>query len=143
MRKVSRVVYPALGEPLTLRSRRIQWEHPQPCAASWLALPLGLAGLSVAAVADDAKLRSYGRHLAQECTGCHRIDGVDNGIPSIVGWDTSGSSRPSSSTRTGERTNPVMVSVAKSLDEDQVAALAAYYGSLPKPPSEGSQPQKR
>ena len=33
----------------------------------------------------------------------------------------------------GERTNPVMVSVAKSLDADQLAALAAYYGSLPKP----------
>jgi len=26
-----------------------------------------------------------------------------------------------------------MVSVAKSLDADQLAALAAYYGSLPRP----------
>ena len=51
------------------------------------ALALGLGGLSLAAAADEAKLKSYGRHLAQECTGCHRIDGVDNGIPSIVGWD--------------------------------------------------------
>ena len=50
-----------------------------------------LAGLMVAicaspARADDAKLLSYGRHLASECSGCHRIDGVDNGIPSITGW---------------------------------------------------------
>ncbi len=30
-----------------------------------------------------------------------------------------------------------MVSVAKSLDEDQLAALAAYYGSLPKPAPKG------
>ncbi len=37
----------------------------------------------------------------------------------------------------GERTNPVMVSVAKSLDADQLAALAAYYGSLPKPAPKG------
>ena len=29
---------------------------------------------------------SYGRHLAQECTSCHRLDGIDNGIPSIAGW---------------------------------------------------------
>ena len=106
-----------LGEPSTLRSHRTQWEHPQPCAASWRRLPLGLAGLSVAAVADDAKLRSYGRHLAQECTGCHRIDGVDNGIPSIVAWDRERFVDDPQFYQAGDRTNPVMVSVAKSLDD--------------------------
>jgi cytochrome c553 len=35
--------------------------------------------------------------------------------------------------QTGERSNPVMVSVAKSLDDEQVRALALYYCSLPKP----------
>jgi cytochrome c553 len=97
------------------------------------ALAFGLAGLSVAAVADDAKLRSYGRHLAQECTGCHRIDGIDNGIPSIVAWDRERFVTTLRFYQAGARTNPVMVSVAKSLDEDQLAALAAYYGSLPRP----------
>jgi cytochrome c553 len=97
-----------------------------------LALALGLASWSIAAE-DDAKLKSYGRHLAQECTGCHRIDGVDNGIPSIVGWDAQRFMTTLRFYQAGARTNPVMVSVAKSLDEDQVAALAAYYGSLPKP----------
>ena len=104
------------------------------------ALPFGLAGLSVATVAaaaDDAKLRSYGRHLAQECTGCHRIDGIDNGIPSIVAWDTDRFVSTIRFYQAGARTNPVMVSVAKSLDEDQLAALAAYYGSLPKPTPKG------
>ena len=52
-----------------------------------LALALGLGGLSLTALGDDAGIKSYGRHLAQECTGCHRLDGVDNGIPSILGWD--------------------------------------------------------
>ena len=98
-----------------------------------LALTLGLGALGLGAVADDdAKARSYGRHLAQECTGCHRIDGTDNGIPSIVGWDADRFARTLEFYRTGERTNPVMVSVAKSLDEAQVRALAAYYASLPK-----------
>ena len=60
-------------------------DPPRPCTVSPLALASALPGL--AAAADDAKLKSYGRHLAQECTGCHRIDGIDNGIPSIVGWD--------------------------------------------------------
>ena len=97
------------------------------------ALMLGLGGVSLAATADEARLKSYGRHLAQECTGCHRIDGVDNGIPSILGWDAERFVTTLRFYRDGARTNPVMVSVAKSLDEDQLAALAAYYGSLPKP----------
>jgi cytochrome c553 len=97
-----------------------------------LAVGTGLAA-GLAAAADDAKLKSYGRHLAQECTGCHRIDGIDNGIPSIVGWDTERFVSTLRFYKTGARTNPVMVSVAGSLDDEQVAALAAYYGSLPKP----------
>ena len=28
----------------------------------------------------------YGAYLAGECTTCHRIDGADEGIPSITGW---------------------------------------------------------
>jgi cytochrome c553 len=32
--------------------------------------------------------------------------------------------------REGRRTNPVMVSVARSLDERQIAALAAYFASV-------------
>lgn len=98
------------------------------------ALALGLAALGHAASAgDDAKARSYGRYLAQECSGCHRIDGTDNGIPSIIGWDADLFARTLEFYRTGERTNLIMVSVVKSLDQDQVRALAAYYASLPKP----------
>ena len=99
-----------------------------------LALTLGAGTLGAAASAgDDARLQSYGRHLAQECTACHRIDGRNSGIPAIVGWDADRFTRTLEFYRTGERTNPVMVSVAKSLDPEQVRALAAYYASLPKP----------
>jgi cytochrome c len=98
-----------------------------------LALGAGLGASGLAAATDDAKLKSYGRHLAQECSGCHRIDGIDNGIPSIVGWDAERFVATLKFYKTGERKNPVMVSVAGSLDDEQFAALAAYYGSLPKP----------
>jgi cytochrome c553 len=106
-------------------------------AFTCLALGTGLGASGLAAATDDAKLRSYGRHLAQECSGCHRPDGIDNGIPSIVGWDTERFVATLRFYKTGARTNPVMVSVAGSLDDEQVAALAAYYGSLPKPPPKG------
>ena len=53
-----------------------------------LVATLSGAALSHAASGADGRLMSYGRHLAQECSGCHRVDGLDNGIPSIIGWDT-------------------------------------------------------
>ena len=98
----------------------------------FLAAALGL-GANLAAGADEARLKRYGQHLAQECTGCHRIDGRDSAIPSIAGWDAERFTTTLRFYQTGQRTNPVMVSVAKSLNEEQLAALAAYYGSLPKP----------
>jgi cytochrome c len=98
-----------------------------------LTLALGLGMLCLAAVAeDDSKAISYGRHLASECTACHRVDGVDNGIPAIVGWDAERLIATLEFYRAGARTNPVMVSVAKSLDLEQIRALAAYYAAQPK-----------
>ena len=106
-------------------------------AFACLAAGAGLGAAGLAAATDDARLKSYGRHLAQECSGCHRIDGIDNGIHSILGWDAERFVTTLRFYQAGARTNPVMVSVAKSLDEDQLAALAAYYGSLPKPTPKG------
>lgn len=86
-----------------------------------------------AAAADPARQLAYGRHLAQECTSCHRLDGVDNGIPSITGWDAAVLRKTLDFYKDGRRSNPAMVSVAQSLDGEQMAALAAYFASLPKP----------
>ena len=86
-----------------------------------------------AALADDPKREAYGRHLASECSACHRVDGVDNGIPSITGWKTSDFVATMDFYKTGARPNQVMMSVVQSLDEKQIQALAVYYGSLPRP----------
>ena len=97
---------------------------------------LVLAGVQDPAAQDDKQVDqqiNYGRHLASECTACHRIDGVDNGIPSITGWSAADFAATLEYYRTGARPNQVMVSVAQSLDAAQIEALAAYYGSLPKP----------
>jgi cytochrome c553 len=95
------------------------------------------------AIADDAKLRAYGAHLSRECTACHRLDGTDNGIPSIIGWDSERFTATLKFYQEGQRSNPAMVSVAKSLDDEQVRALAAYFSSLPPPPKTKSvQPAK-
>lgn len=89
---------------------------------------------AAASTPPDAKLVAYGKHLANECSACHRIDGVDNGIPSITGWDAEEFVATLVFYRNGERTNQAMVSVAQSMEEDQFKALAAYYATLPKGP---------
>jgi len=86
-----------------------------------------------AAKADE--LRDYGEYLAGECTSCHRLDGVDKGIPSIIGMDTESFTVVLKAYQTGDLTNQAMVSVAKSLDDDQIKALAAFFSSL-KPKEE-------
>jgi len=91
------------------------------------------AGLSSpSASADDTRILALGRHLARECSACHRHDGVDNGIPSITGWAKEDFIATMEFYRSGARNNAVMVSVTQSLSEDEVEALARYYGSLTK-----------
>jgi cytochrome c len=92
--------------------------------------------------AQDGKVLAYGKHLAQECTGCHRIDGIDNGIPSIIGWQADLFMATVKFYQSGARTNPVMVSVANSLNGKQLEALATYFGSLPKPVPKGKETTK-
>jgi len=101
---------------------------------------LVLCQAGTVAAADDGKLRAYGRHLAQECTGCHRIDGIDNGIPSIIGWQADAFVATMKFYQGGTRTNPVMVSVANSLNEGQLNALATYFATLPKPQPKSAAP---
>jgi cytochrome c553 len=93
------------------------------------------AGAAIAdtAKADTARAKAYGQHLSGECTSCHRADGVDNGVPSITGWPADDFVTTMKFYSSGARENPVMKSVAGSLDDAQIAALAAYFGSLDRP----------
>ncbi|MEZ5851874.1 MAG: hypothetical protein R3D68_14610 [Hyphomicrobiaceae bacterium] len=109
------------------RPKTAKWHATQ---AAGVMLAMSAAS---AARADEAKLLAYGRHLASECTTCHRIDGTDNGIPAITGWAVSEFIQTLGFYKTGVRNNQVMESVAQTLDDDQVKALATYYASLPRP----------
>jgi len=81
---------------------------------------------------DQEALTRYGRHLASECTSCHRSDGTQGVIPALAGRPEAEIVGLLQDFRSGRKTNPVMVSVAKSLDDRQTAALAAYFSALPK-----------
>lgn len=105
-----------------------------------LAAFVSLGATSMSALSDDAKREIYGRHLARECTSCHHMDGGDNAIPSIVGWPTDAFITTMKFYRDGTRTSPVMMSVASSLSEEQVLALATYFASIPKPAPKDAPP---
>ena len=88
--------------------------------------------LPASAAADD--LIEYGKHLSGECTTCHR-NGANERIPPIFGWPTDAFIAVMESYKKGERDNKAMVSVAKSLDAEQIKALAAYFATIkPKDP---------
>jgi len=95
---------------------------------------------STCGAADDARIKAYGAHLSRECTTCHRLDGIDNGIPSIIGWDDDQFIITLKFYQEGLRDNAAMVSVAKSLNEEQLRALAAYFASI-KPPAKTKLPR--
>lgn len=93
---------------------------------------VAFATFGSAAVADDnARLKAHGKRLSPQCTNCHRIEGPDNGIPPIAGWPAEDFIFALKAYRDGGRTEPPNAGDAhKRLDENQMKALAVYFGSL-------------
>lgn len=84
------------------------------------------AQLPAALAADLA----YGEYLASDCVTCHRAPADEGAIPAIVGLPRPYFVNALRDYRAGRRANPVMQNVARSLDDEQIAALAAYFASL-------------
>ncbi|MCB1406184.1 MAG: c-type cytochrome [Rhodobacteraceae bacterium] len=72
----------------------------------------------------------YGEYLSGECITCHQRSGADQGIPSIVGWFEEDFVVALHAYKQGLRPHPVMQMMASRLDDEQIAALAAYFASL-------------
>jgi cytochrome c len=72
----------------------------------------------------------YGEYLATECTTCHQRDGGYQGIPGIVGWPEEFFVLAMHAYREGLRPHQVMQMVARRLNDEEIAALAAYFSDL-------------
>lgn len=75
---------------------------------------------------EGDKLRSLGAHLSSECASCHQ-PGAAKGIPVISGLEPESFIKALKDYRDGLRDNPVMASVARSLSDVEMRALAAYF----------------
>lgn len=72
-----------------------------------------------------------GAQLAAMCASCHRLDGRDKGIPSIVGLDKERLAGAMAAFKSGVRSSQIMHAVALSLSDGEIAALADYLGAQP------------
>lgn len=97
--------------------------------ALWGALLASLATIWPAFAADPA----YGEYLSSECITCHRRDGQNQGIPSIIGLPTTQFIAALQAYKSKHRSNPIMQTVAGRLSDDDMAALAAFYAGLMPP----------
>jgi cytochrome subunit of sulfide dehydrogenase len=94
----------------------------------------GLASIASGSLAADD---SRGAQLAAICASCHRLDGRDKGIPSIVGLTQNQFVDVMAAFKSGARSSQIMHAIALSLSDAEVATLAAYLAAKPrgtKPP---------
>ncbi len=81
----------------------------------------------VLAMEGDA---DYGAYLAGECVTCHQASGHADGIPSIVGLPRAYFITALFEYKTNIRTNEVMKLRVANLENEEIAALAAYFSGL-------------
>lgn len=95
-----------------------------------LAIAAVVAFLSSPAAADGDPLA--GRKKAQMCAACHGLDGVSKiaEAPNLAGQNEMYLIAQLTGFQSGARSNEMMNIVVKTLSEDDIANLAAYYSSI-------------
>ena len=113
--------------PAPTGHRQSAWSLHQIIALSMAAsLVVSVAERSFAADNDQ------GAQLAATCAACHRLDGHDRGIPSIVGLSEEQFVAVMRAFKSGERSGPIMRAVARSLSNEEIAILARYFAAREK-----------
>ena len=72
----------------------------------------------------------YGEYLSSECTTCHQLNGVTEGVPSVVNWAAEDFMTAMYEYKNKSRENPVMQMVAGRLNPEEIASLALYFGKV-------------
>lgn len=93
------------------------------------------AGLPEGRVAEGAKLaQAKGKATGQACIDCHGADGnapIDASYPKLGGQYSDYLAHSLEQYRDGNREHALMSQQAKELTDQQIADLAAYFGSRP------------
>jgi len=93
------------------------------------------AGLPEGRIAAGEQLAtSKGAATGQSCIDCHGVDGnapIDPSYPKLGGQYADYLAHALQGYRNGDRENALMSSQARALSDQQIADLAAYFGSRP------------
>ena len=90
------------------------------------ASPILLAASARAAANDQ------GGQLAAVCASCHRLDGGEKGIPSVIGLGEDRLTRAMLAYRSGERSSHIMRAIALSLSDEEMATVARFLAAQGK-----------
>jgi sulfide dehydrogenase cytochrome subunit len=95
---------------------------------------LSIAASLVILMADrsSAAENDRGAQLAATCASCHRLDGRDKGIPSIIGLGEEKLGDVMQAFKSGERSSQIMHAVALSLSDEEIATVAHYLAAQGK-----------
>ena len=96
------------------------------CTTIAIHVVLGLSAVPAAAQGD----KELGEYLSSECVTCHQLSGRYQGIPPIIGWPEASFVEIMNEYRDKRRSNPVMQTIVAKFSSEEVAALAAYFGSM-------------
>jgi cytochrome c553 len=77
-------------------------------------------------IPSPAAQNNRGAQLAAMCAACHRLDGMDKGIPAIIGLDEKKFADAMAEFKSGKRKSQIMSVVAHSLSDEEIADLAHY-----------------
>jgi cytochrome c553 len=100
----------------------------RPFLALWISASLFVAVADQVAAAEPDR----GAQLAATCASCHRVDGRDKGIPSIVGLDAEKLAGMMQAFKSNERSSHIMHAVSLSLSDDEIAVVAHYLAARGK-----------
>lgn len=74
-----------------------------------------------------------GRYLSSECMTCHGVARADDTIPNIYGMAEATFAEVVKAYREKRLNNEVMQTVASRLNDEDIAALAAYFAATESP----------
>ena len=95
----------------------------------WQLIIVG-AVLATGQVMADGDIKA-GEEKAASCVGCHGANGEGFGDnPAIAGWDVELFKSSMQAYKSGEIEDPMMNMLVAPLSDEDIADLAAYYGSL-------------
>jgi cytochrome c553 len=110
------------------------WRPHLACVAA-LAAALAAVAAVPATLSHASGDRAFGQYLSSECVTCHQLSGRFDGIPPIVGWPEDSFVQIMNEYKTKKREHAVMQTIAGRLSPEEIAALAAYFGSVAPAPA--------